>query len=134
MSTHDQWNALGQALAPLAEHLAIETVSDVLPDATLIELHGEFNEDWLRTLRIRRVLSATGAGQAEQEIEVFVVHLIAEVERGTGEVISVHLADEQIEGPLAVTDWDGSEAKPKKRRKAIEIAETQRWPGWVAGW
>lgn len=38
----------------------METVADVLPDATLIELHGEFNEDWLRTLRIRRVLSATG--------------------------------------------------------------------------
>jgi hypothetical protein len=62
------------------------------------------------------------------------VPLIAEVETGTGEVISVHLADEQIEGPSAVTDRDGAEAKPKKRRKAIEIAETQRWPGWIAGW
>lgn len=62
------------------------------------------------------------------------IPLIAEVEPGTGEVISVHLADEQIEGPLAVTDWDGNEAKPKKRRKAIEIAETQRWSGWIAGW
>ena len=59
-STRDQWNALGQRLAPLAEGLAMETVADVLPDATLIELHGEFNEDWLRTLRIRRVLSTTG--------------------------------------------------------------------------
>ena len=59
-STHDHWNALGQVLAPLAERLAIETVAEVLPGATVIELHGEFNEDWLRILRIHRVLSATG--------------------------------------------------------------------------
>ncbi len=56
----DQWNAIGQALAPLAERLAKETVANVLPGATVIELRGEFNEDWLRTLRIRRVLSAIG--------------------------------------------------------------------------
>lgn len=62
------------------------------------------------------------------------VPLIAEVETGTGEVISVHLIDERIEGPLTATDCDGNEAKPKKRRRAIEIAETQRWPGWTAGW
>jgi hypothetical protein len=61
------------------------------------------------------------------------VPLIAEVETGTGEVVSVHLVDERIEGPLAVTDWDGSEAKPKRRRRAIEVAETQCWPGWTAG-
>ncbi len=59
-SAHDQWNVLGQALAPLAERLAIETVAEVLPGATVIELHGEFTEDWLRILRIHRVLSATG--------------------------------------------------------------------------
>ena len=32
----------------------------VLPGASVIEVHGEFNEDWLRTLRIRRVLTADG--------------------------------------------------------------------------
>lgn len=62
------------------------------------------------------------------------VPLIAEVETGTGEVVSVHLVDERIEGPLTVTDCDGNEAKSKKRRRAIEIAETQPWPGWTAGW
>lgn len=62
------------------------------------------------------------------------VPLIAEVEMGTGEVVSVHLVDERIEGPLTVTDSEGEEAKPKKRRRAIEIAETQPWPGWTAGW
>ena len=58
--THDQWDALGQALAPLAERLAVETVADALPGAKVIEVRGEINEDWLRILRIQRVLSATG--------------------------------------------------------------------------
>ena len=31
---------------------------DVLPGASVVEIHGEFNEDWLRTLRVRRVLTA----------------------------------------------------------------------------
>ena len=56
----DEWQALGRTLAELAERLAIETLVDVLPGAAVVEVHGEFNEDWLRTLRIRRVLSADG--------------------------------------------------------------------------
>jgi hypothetical protein len=43
--TLDRWNALGQALAPLAERLAFETVADVLPGAAVIEVRGEVNED-----------------------------------------------------------------------------------------
>lgn len=58
--TRDQWDALGLALAPLAEQLAFHTVADVLPGATVIEVRGEINEDWLRILRIQRVLSLTG--------------------------------------------------------------------------
>ncbi len=58
--TRDQWNALEEALAPLAERIAVETVADVLPGATVIEMRGETNEDWLRILRIQRVLSDTG--------------------------------------------------------------------------
>ena len=52
------WQRLGSTLAELAERLAIETLADVLPGASAVEVHGEFNEDWLRTLRIRRVLAA----------------------------------------------------------------------------
>ena len=74
--TRDQWNALGQALAPLAERLAVETVADALPAAQVIEVRGEFNEDWLRILRIERVLSAAGevlfdvtAGHDDRRVE-----------------------------------------------------------------
>lgn len=74
--THDRWNALGQQLAPLAQRLAIETVADVLPEAKVVEVRGEINEDWLRILRIQRVLSTTGAvlfdvaeGHVERRVE-----------------------------------------------------------------
>lgn len=53
-----EWQALGRTLAELCERLAIETVVNVMPGAAVVEVLGEFNEDWLRTLRIRRVLTA----------------------------------------------------------------------------
>lgn len=56
----DEWNALGQTLAAMAERLAIETMVDAMPSAATVELFGEFNEDWLRILRIRQVRSSTG--------------------------------------------------------------------------
>ncbi len=55
-----EWQALGATLAELAERLAVETLVDVLPGASVVEVYGEFNEDWQRTLRIRRVLAADG--------------------------------------------------------------------------
>jgi hypothetical protein len=45
-------------LADLCERLAIETLIDALPGASVVEVYGELNEDWLRTLRLRRVLAA----------------------------------------------------------------------------
>lgn len=56
----DEWQALGRTLAGLSERLALETLVDVVPGASVVELQGEFNEDWLRTLCIRRVLTADG--------------------------------------------------------------------------
>lgn len=57
----NEWQARSRTLAELAKRLAIETLVDVLPGASVVEVHGEFNEDWLRTLRVRRALSADGA-------------------------------------------------------------------------
>lgn len=56
----DEWQTLGRTLAELTERLAIETLVDVLPGASAVEVYGEFNEDWLRTLRVHRVRSAVG--------------------------------------------------------------------------
>lgn len=55
-----EWQSLGSALAAMSERLAIETLGDVLPGAARVEVHGEFNEDSLRSLRIRRVVTADG--------------------------------------------------------------------------
>jgi len=56
----DEWQSLGLTLAELAEQLAIATLVDVLPGASVVKVHGELNEDRLRTLRVRRVLTADG--------------------------------------------------------------------------
>ncbi len=56
----NEWQALGRTLGDLCERLAIETLFDLLPGTSVVEVHGEFNEDWLRTLQVRRVLTANG--------------------------------------------------------------------------
>lgn len=61
------------------------------------------------------------------------VPLVAEVEVETGEVLSVHLDDEAIQGPLKVTADDG-DLPSEVRRRALQIAESAMWPGWEAGW
>lgn len=61
------------------------------------------------------------------------VPLVAEVEVESGEVLSVHLDDEDIEGPLMVTA-DAGDLPSGVRRQALQIAVSAGWPGWVAGW
>ncbi|MGB3055013.1 MAG: hypothetical protein WBB52_09190 [Acidimicrobiales bacterium] len=61
------------------------------------------------------------------------VPLVAEIEVAAGEVVAVHLDDEAIEGPLAVTA-DGGNPPSEVRQEAIRIAESEMWPGWVPGW
>ncbi len=48
------------ALVPLLIEMALATVAEALPGATVLETEGEMNEDWLFTLRIQRVLDADG--------------------------------------------------------------------------
>lgn len=61
------------------------------------------------------------------------VPLVAEVEVESGEVLSVHLDDEAIEGPLEVTA-EGGELPGAIRQHALVIAESSMWPRWEAGW
>lgn len=48
-------------LVPLLIEMALTTIAEVLPGATVLETEGEMNEDWLFTLRIQRVLGTDGA-------------------------------------------------------------------------
>ena len=61
------------------------------------------------------------------------VALVAEVELETGEMLSVHIADEQIDGPPRVTDDAGDQVASPVRQRAIDVAESSPWPGWTAG-
>ena len=58
--TLDEWEMLGRTLADLSERLVAATLVDVLPGASVVELRGDFNENMLRTLRVRRVLASDG--------------------------------------------------------------------------
>lgn len=61
---------------PLLVEMALATVAEVLPGASVLETEGEMNEDWVFTLRIQRVLDAGGevlydvsAGHEDPEVE-----------------------------------------------------------------
>lgn len=63
-------------LVPLLIEIALASVAEVLPGADVLETEGEMNEDWLFTLRIRRVLDASGrvlydsnAGHGDPDVE-----------------------------------------------------------------
>jgi hypothetical protein len=47
-------------LVPLVTEMAVESVAQVLPGASELAVHGEMTEDWLRILRIQRVLDSRG--------------------------------------------------------------------------
>lgn len=50
--------AVSGELTEVLVRVALATVADALPGATSIEAVGEYNEDWISTLRIQRVLGA----------------------------------------------------------------------------
>ena len=69
-------------LVPLLIEVALASVADVLPGATVLETEGEMNEDWLFTLRIQRVLDADGVAL----YDIAVGHDDPEVENRIDEV------------------------------------------------
>jgi hypothetical protein len=75
----DRHRQAGAELVPLVEEIAMESIRDVLPGAVRLEVHGEVNEDWAPTLRIRRVVGSDGAvlfdsavGHADEQVEAMV--------------------------------------------------------------
>ena len=51
----------GQRLADLTERVTWARLRGALPTASVAEVEGSFDEDWLRVLRVRRILDADGA-------------------------------------------------------------------------
>lgn len=56
-------------LVPLVSEVAIARAADVLPGAHEVAVNGETNDDWLRILRIRRVLDSSGHFIGSQTID-----------------------------------------------------------------
>ena len=54
------YESIAERLAVMTQEFAEHRVVAVLPAATTLELNGSFNEDWLRVLRIERVLDRAG--------------------------------------------------------------------------
>jgi hypothetical protein len=52
--------AASRELADVLTRVALATLSDVLPAAASIDALGEYNEDWIPTLRVQRVLAGDG--------------------------------------------------------------------------
>ena len=48
------------ALVPLLVEMSFSLISEALPGAEVLELHGEMNEDWAFRLRVLRVLDGAG--------------------------------------------------------------------------
>lgn len=74
--TRERYDAARSDLVPLLERMAIETLADVLPSAHAVEVLGQLNEDWVPTLRVQRVLDASGmvlfdvnVGHADRAVE-----------------------------------------------------------------
>jgi hypothetical protein len=48
-------------LVPVLENIAVARIRESIPKAYRLEVLGEYNEDWLPTLRIQRVFDGDGA-------------------------------------------------------------------------
>jgi hypothetical protein len=80
------WTATGE-IVPLLVRMALDNVSEVLPGAQTIEVEGGFTEDWMRTLRIQRVLGESDTVLYDVEFG----HADRRVEDVINEVNSVYL-------------------------------------------
>lgn len=74
-SAREAHRAAVDVLVPLLERMAVETLRERWPEANELQLHGEFNSDWVPTLRIQRVVALDGrvlydtAAVAEDDVE-----------------------------------------------------------------
>jgi hypothetical protein len=75
-AANERHTAAVAELVPLLGEMALVSIAEVLPGASVLETEGEMNEDWVFTLRIQRVLDAAGGvlydvdtGHGDTEVE-----------------------------------------------------------------
>lgn len=75
-AAHRRYRDAASEMTPLLVQMALGSVSAVLYGARTMEVEGSFTEDWIRTLRIQRVLGEDDAvlydvelGHANRQVE-----------------------------------------------------------------
>jgi hypothetical protein len=56
-----EYRRVVEELVPVLEDIAVARIREAIPKAYRLEVLGEYNEDWLPTLRIQRVFDGDGA-------------------------------------------------------------------------
>lgn len=71
----------------------------------------------------------------EQLVRVeFRVPVWVHVDLERGEVVSVHVDDAAVDGPVAFSTYAGGEVDAELRQVAEELAKSdQSWPHWIIG-
>jgi flavin-dependent dehydrogenase len=74
--SRERYEIARREFVQLLERMVVETLARVLPKMHVIEVLGQFNEDWIPILRVQRVLDASGdvlfdakEGQADRAVE-----------------------------------------------------------------
>jgi hypothetical protein len=57
-AANERHTAAVDDFVPLLIEMALASIAEVLPGASVLETEGEMNEDWVFTLRIQRVLDS----------------------------------------------------------------------------
>lgn len=61
------------------------------------------------------------------------VPVLVEVDLDAGRVLSVHVDDESVEGPMGVIDVSPRTSSETEAATAIDLAEKETWPAWEFG-
>ena len=57
-----------------------------------------------------------------------------ELEIETGEILNVHIMDEQLDGPLGVFNYELVPIGGRLKEQVLKLVEVAEWPGWTFGY
>lgn len=78
-----------------------------------------------------------GATLKEAVMVVYVTYRVpveVELEIETGEIISVHIMDEKLEGPIGVFNYELLPIGGRLKQEVLKLVEEAEWPGWTFGY
>ena len=76
-------------------------------------------------------------GEIRADMVVYVTYRVpveVELETDTGEIIDVHIVDEQLEGPLGVFNYVLLPLEGRLKEEVMQTVDAAEWPGWTFGY